>query len=70
VEYPSNLLPSNAVLGYWIDQRILRATLDQSVSIMNQVVLNIQLKMAVIIIRPNMSNVSALSFENRHQAIL
>lgn len=55
--------PTKGEKGFW-------ATLDQSVSIMNQVALNKQLKMANIIIRPNINNISSLSFENRHQAIL
>lgn len=55
--------PTKGEKGFW-------ATIDQSVSIMNQVALNKQLKMADIIIRPNINNISSLSFEQRHQAIL
>jgi len=55
--------PTSGTKGFW-------ATIDQSVSIMNQVALNKQLKMADVIIRPNINNISSLSFEQRHQAIL
>lgn len=54
--------PTSGTKGFW-------ATIDQSVSIMNQVALNKQLKMADVIIRPNINNISSLSFEQRHQAI-
>jgi NTE family protein len=45
-------------------------TIDQSINIMNQVALNKQLSMANVIIRPNTSKLSSVSFEQRHQAIL
>lgn len=44
--------------------------LDQNINIMSQVALNQQLKMATIVIRPNISNLSSTSLDGRHQAIL
>lgn len=55
--------PTAGAKGFW-------ATIDQSINIMNQVALNKQLKMADVVIRPNTNNISSLSFEQRHQAIL
>lgn len=54
--------PTKGVKGFW-------ATIDQSINIMNQVALNKQLKMADVVIHPNIDNISSLSFEQRHQAI-
>jgi NTE family protein len=55
--------PTKGTKGFW-------ATIDQSINIMNQVALNKQLKMADVVIHPNIDNISSLSFEQRHQAIL
>ena len=55
--------PISGEKGFW-------ATIDQSISIMNQVALNKQLKEADVVIRPNIDNISSLSFDQRHQAIL
>lgn len=54
--------PTKGTKGFW-------ATIDQSINIMNQVALNKQLKMADVVIHPNIDNIGSLSFEQRHQAI-
>lgn len=43
---------------------------DQSINIMSQVALKQQLKMADIVIQPNITQLGSASFEQRHQAIL
>lgn len=55
--------PTKGEKGFW-------ATIDQSINIMGQVALNKQLKMADVVIHPNIDNISSLSFEQRHLAIL
>ncbi|MDD2829467.1 MAG: patatin-like phospholipase family protein [Sulfuricurvum sp.] len=55
--------PTNGNKGFW-------ATLDQSFSIMNQAALDKQLKMATIVIQPEINTLSSVLFEQRHQAIL
>lgn len=55
--------PTKGTKGFW-------ATIDQSINIMSQVALNKQLKMADVVIHPNIDNIGSLSFEQRHQAIL
>jgi len=45
-------------------------TLDQSINIMSQVALNSELKKANIVIKPKLENLSSVSFDTRHQAIL
>lgn len=54
--------PTKGAKGFW-------ATIDQSINIMNQVALNKQLKMADVVIHPNIDNIGSLSFEQRHLAI-
>jgi NTE family protein len=55
--------PTKGTKGFW-------ATIDQSINIMGQVALNKQLNMADVVIHPNIDNISSLSFEQRHLAIL
>jgi len=44
--------------------------LDQSINIMNQVALKQQLKMADVVIQPNITQLGSTSFEQRHLAIM
>lgn len=48
----------------------LLATFDQSINIMSQVALNKQLKMATVVIHPDISHLPSVSFDRRNQAIL
>lgn len=55
--------PTKGSKGFW-------ATIDQSINIMGQVALNKQLKLADVVIHPNIDTISSLSFKQRDQAIL